>query len=68
MTLALAEACDESTDKIFACELNFKADEEIRDPDLIQIQTDIDRNWKQFRGKGGLLVAEAILQSLKEAP
>lgn len=50
-------------DRILACELNFKAGEEIRDPDLIQIQTGIHRTWKDLQSKGALTVAEVILQS-----
>ena len=60
-------------DRIFACELNFKAGEEIEDPKLIQIQTGIDQAWKQLQAeyndshesrKGApLTVAHAILRA-----
>jgi Fe-S-cluster containining protein len=59
-------------DRIFACELNFRDGEEIHDPDLIQIQTEIHAAWKALRAEykqtGGyrdsepLSVARAILE------
>ncbi len=59
-------------DRIYACELNFKDGEEIEDPDLIQIQTGIHRDWKQLQVEYGdtrkqsaartLNVARAILE------
>ena len=48
-------------DRILACELNFKSGEEIRDPDLIRIQTDIHERWGQLKDSARLTVAEAIL-------
>lgn len=54
-------------DRILACELNFKAGEEIVDPDLIQIQTGLHQAWKQLRSEYGdaepVSVAQAILRS-----
>jgi len=60
-------------DRIFACELNFKNGEEIDDPHLIQIQTEIHETWKglqadyrQSHGSGEssrLTVAHAILRA-----
>ena len=59
--------------RIFACELNFKDGQEIDDPQLIQIQTEIHQTWKELqtdynelRGTGGstrLTVAHAILRA-----
>jgi uncharacterized protein len=57
----------ERPDRIFACELNFKAGEEIEDPELIQIQTGIHQAWKHLQSEYGqaepLNVARAILRS-----
>jgi Fe-S-cluster containining protein len=60
-------------DRIFACELNFRDGEEIDDPQLVQIQTDIHQSWKQLRADysqahgsrttGRLTVAHAILRT-----
>lgn len=57
--------------RIFACELNFRDGEEIDDPQLIQIHTDLHQAWKALRREytdsGGnhdpepLSVARAIL-------
>jgi hypothetical protein len=35
--------------RIFACELNFRDGEEIADPDLIRIQTDLHERWQALR-------------------
>ena len=61
----------EKPDRVFACELNFKDGEEIKDPNLIQIQTGIHRTWKLLQidysasnqrvDNGHLTVAHAIL-------
>jgi len=59
-------------DRILACELNFKAGEEIEDPQLVQIQTGIHAAWKELqadynetrgpaRQSATLTVAQAIL-------
>lgn len=63
----------EKPDRIFACELNFKAGEEIRDPQLIPVQTAIHAEWNalqaQYRALSGapspgpLTVAHAILRA-----
>lgn len=62
-------------DRIFACELNFKPGAEITDPDLVQIQTDLDRRWRavqtDYNESGGrrdpqpLTVARAILEDFE---
>lgn len=59
--------------RIFACELNFGDGEEIRDPQLISIQTGIHREWKDLQAAydashsrvsdDPLTVAHAILGS-----
>ncbi len=59
--------------RVYACELNFKEGEEIVDPDLIQIQTEIHRNWKRLQAdyneQGGhrslepMTIAKAIVDS-----
>ena len=59
-------------DRIFACELNFRDGEQIHDPDLIQIQTEIHHAWKALRSEHAqaagsrdpepLNVARAILE------
>lgn len=53
----------EKPERILACELNFRAGEEIRDPDLIRIQTGIHEAWSAIRDHERLTVAEAILQT-----
>lgn len=53
----------EKPERILACELNFRAGEEIRDPDLIRIQTGIHQSWSAIRDHERLTVAEAILQA-----
>jgi Fe-S-cluster containining protein len=60
--------------QIFACDLNFADGEEIRDPQLIPIQTDIHREWKELQveydaaqpgeADSPLTVAHAILRAL----
>lgn len=60
-------------DRILACELNFRSGEEIRDPDLIQIQTELHQAWKQWqadesasrapRERMPMTIAEAILMT-----
>ncbi len=62
--------------RVYACELNFQNGEEVRDPDLVQIQTGIHERWKQVQGEynetGGwrddepLTVARAILMAGEE--
>lgn len=64
--------------RLFACELNFRDGEAIDDPDLVQIQTAIHRDWKQLQAdynqSGGhrdpepITVACAILISANEDP
>ena len=68
----------EKPDRVFACELNFKDGEEIKDPELIQIQSGIHRNWKllqmdysasnQHVDSGRLTVAHAILLASSQLP
>lgn len=53
----------EKPERILACELNFRAGEEIRDPDLIRIQTGIHVAWSAIRDTARLTVAEAVLQA-----
>ena len=49
-------------ERIMACELNFREGEEIEDPQLVQIQTGIQREWKALRAAGGrMTVAHAVL-------
>lgn len=60
-------------DRILACPLNFSDGEEIRDPELIQIQTEIHQCWGQLQRdfssahpelpSGRLSVAQAILEA-----
>jgi Fe-S-cluster containining protein len=54
--------------RIFACELNFANGEEIRDPDLIQIQTGIHEAWTQLKNDAAvegerLTVAHAVIRA-----
>lgn len=58
-------------ERIFACELNFRAGEEIVDPDLIRIQTEIGAAWKALQAASGervqrVTVARAILDALED--
>ena len=63
------------SDRIFACELNFKPGEEIEDGELVQIQTAIHHRWTEtqieFKLRGGkreakpITVARAILEDLE---
>lgn len=58
--------------RVYACELNFRAGDEIVDPDLIQIQTAIHDKWKQtqaaynqaggFRDSEPITVARAMVE------
>lgn len=60
-------------ERIFACELNFRPGDEIRDSQLVQIQTSIHREWKElqheyyasghYRCPGPITVARAILDA-----
>jgi uncharacterized protein len=63
----------ERPDRILACELNFRPGEEIRDPNLVRIQTSIHGEWREFvndyyatgryRHPERITVAEAILRA-----
>ncbi|MCI0715030.1 MAG: YkgJ family cysteine cluster protein [Chlorobi bacterium] len=51
---------------VYACDLNFKAGEEIRDDKLIPNQTEIGKKWDELKdefGAGATTIAEAILGS-----
>ena len=58
---------------ILACELNFRAGDEIRDGELVQIQTGIHHQWRQLQSEyyssarychsGPITVADAILNA-----
>jgi Fe-S-cluster containining protein len=60
-------------ERILACELNFRAGEEVRDPDLIRIQTGIHQEWRdlqreyyssaRYRHPGPITVAGAIREA-----
>jgi hypothetical protein len=62
--------------RVHACELNFKAGEEIEDGQLIQIQTGLHGQWKalqaEYNQRGGcrdakaITVARAILEDFSE--
>ncbi|MGH9395265.1 MAG: YkgJ family cysteine cluster protein [Terriglobia bacterium] len=62
-------------DRIFACELNFKPGEEIKDPELVQIHTGLYGRWAavqaDYNQRGGrrdakpLTVARAILEDFE---
>lgn len=62
--------------RVYACELNFRAGEEISDPGLVQIQTGIHDRWKEIQGTyndaGGprdpepISVARAILEDFSD--
>lgn len=62
-------------EQIFACELNFKPGEEITDPDLVEIHTQLYELWADIQGnynqQGGrrdpkpLTVARAILEDFE---
>ncbi len=62
--------------RVYACELNFQAGEEISDPSLVQIQTAIHDRWKEIQGAyndaGGprdpepISVARAILEDFSD--
>ena len=66
----------EKPGRISACELNFEDGEEINDPQLVQIQSRIHREWVQLQvecaqspGRAGqrqLTVAHAILRASKD--
>lgn len=58
--------------RVYACELNFRDGEEIEDPQLIRIHTDLHQRWKRaqeqyneaggFRDREPITVARAILE------
>jgi Fe-S-cluster containining protein len=62
--------------RVFACELNFAAGEEIDDPHLVQVQTSIHEEWKavqdDYNQAGGrrdeapITVARALLEDFED--
>jgi len=62
--------------RVFACDLNFTAGEEIDDPHLVQIQTSLHEEWKavqeDYNRAGGrrdekpITVARALLEDFEE--